>query len=198
MRIGYARVSTKLQDLTIQINELNKEGCEKIYKDKFTGTIKNRPEFNKLLEVLKAGDTLIITKLDRLGRSAKDAIEIIEDLFNREIKVHILNMGLMEDTPTGRLIFKIMTSFAEFERDMIVERTQAGLELARQDPNFKEGRPRVYSDADIESAIKDKKTMSYKQVTEKTGISKPTLYRAITKKKAEAITAETTQDQPIA
>jgi len=187
MKIGYARVSTLHQDLKAQIQTLENEDCKVIYKDKFTGTQKDRPEFNEMLEVLKEGDTLVITKLDRLARSAKDAIEIIRELFNKGVKVHILNMGIVEDTPTGRLVFTIMSAFAEFERDMIVERTQEGKAIARQKPDYREGRPRVYSKKQIEHALKLKETHSYKQVEELTGISKSTLIRAKKKKEQEQL-----------
>src|SRR5699024_12136783 len=124
MKYGYARVSTLHQDLQGQLQRLEQEGCEKIYKDKFTGTKRDRPQFNELLEVLKEGDTLTVTKLDRFARSTADGISTIKDLFERGVKVHVLNMGLVEDTPTGRLILNVMLSFAEFERDMLVERTE--------------------------------------------------------------------------
>jgi len=183
LKYGYARVSTVHQDLEAQIQELEKEGCDIIYKEKFTGTKKDRPEFQKLLSVLEEGDTLVVTKLDRFARSAADGMEIIKRLFERGIKVHVLNMGLVEDTPTGRLILNIMLAFAEFERDMIIERTQEGKAIAKQKPDFREGRPKKFSKKQIEHALKLKETHSYKQVEEMTGISKSTLIRA--KKKAE-------------
>lgn len=183
MKYGYARVSTYFQDLKSQLQVLENEGCEKNFKDKFTGTKKERPAFSELLNELKEGDTLVVTKLDRFARSVTDGIKTINMLFEKGVKVHVLNMGLVEDTPTGRLILSVMLAFAEFERDMIVERTQESKAIARQDPNFKEGRPRKYSSKQIEHAIKLKKTHTYRQVEELTGISKPTLYRAI--KKAE-------------
>lgn len=179
MKYGYARVSTTSQDLQVQINILKSEGCEILYQEKFTGTKTERKEFNKLFEVLKKGDTLVVTKLDRFARSVRNGIETIKELFEKGVKVHVLNMGLIENTPTGRLIFNIMMSFAEFERDMIVERTQEGKAIARQDPNFREGRPKKYSKKQIEHAIKLKETCTYRQVEELTGISKPTLYRAM-------------------
>src|SRR5690625_1124774 len=108
MKYGYARVSTVEQNLQSQIEQLEAEGCTKIYKDKFTGTKKDRKEFQKLLKVLKDGDTLVVTKLDRFARSTIDGINTIKELFERGIKVHILNMGLVENTPTGRLIFNVM------------------------------------------------------------------------------------------
>ena len=185
MKYGYARVSTVHQDLASQIQALEKEGCEVIYKDKFTGTKKDRPEFNKLLEVLKEGDTLVVTKLDRFARSAADGINTITELFERGVRVHVLNMGLVEDTPTGRLILNVMLAFAEFERDMIVERTQEGKAIAKQQPDFREGRPKKYSRKQIEHALRLKETYSYQQVEEMTGISKSTLIRAKRKTKAE-------------
>src|SRR5699024_12193545 len=109
-----------------------------IYTEKFTGTKMNRKEFNKLLGVLEEGDTLVVTKLDRYARSVRGGIEVIRQLFDKGVRVHVLNMGVIENTPTGRLIFNIMMSFAEFERDMIVERTQEGKMMAKQDPDFRE------------------------------------------------------------
>ena len=177
MKYGYARVSTIQQDLNGQIKQLENEKCDKIYQDKFTGTKKDRPAFNQLLDDLQTGDTLIVTKLDRFARSTVDGIQTIRDLFDKGIKVHVLNMGLVEDTPTGRLIFNIMTSFAEFERDMIVERTQEGKTLAREREGFREGRPKKYSKKQIDHALELKRKYSYKQVEELTGISKSTLIR---------------------
>jgi len=178
MKYGYARVSTVHQDLEGQLQALKNEGCEKIFQDKFTGTNKKRPQLQRLLHEIQGGDTLIVTKLDRLARSAIDGIETIRRLFQKGVRVHILNMGLVEDTPTGRLIFNVMLAFAEFERDMIVERTQEGKAIAKQDPNFQEGRPKIYGKEQIEHAIKLKETLTYKQVENKTGISKSTLIRA--------------------
>lgn len=178
MKYGYARVSTVHQDLKGQLQALQNEGCEKIYQDKLTGTKKDRPELQQLLQQINTGDTLVITKLDRIARSAMDGIETIKQLFQQGVRVHVLNMGLVEDTPTGRLILNVMLAFAEFERDMIVERTQEGKAIAKQDPNFREGRPKVYGKNQIEHALHLKETHTYKQVEKKTGISKSTLIRA--------------------
>ncbi|MED4464751.1 recombinase family protein [Metabacillus fastidiosus] len=178
MKYGYARVSTANQDLQSQLQTLKAEGCHKIYSEKFTGTKTNRPQFQKLLSLLKQGDTLVVTKLDRFARSSEDAIHTIKELFKQGIKVHVLNMGLIEDTPTGRLILTIMSGFAEFERDMIVERTREGKAIAKQRDDFKEGRPNKYSKKQIEHALKLLKSHSYKEVENMTGISKSTLIRA--------------------
>lgn len=179
MKYGYARVSTAGQDLESQIQSLELEGCEKIYSEHFTGTKADRPQFKLLLGELKTNDTLVVTKLDRFARSAEDAIHIIKKLLNNGIKVHVLNMGLVDNTPTGKLILTIMSGFAEFERDMIVQRTQEGKAIAKKNnPDFREGRPNKYSKKQIEHAVELLETNSYNQVAEITGISKSTLIRA--------------------
>ncbi|MBY0144321.1 recombinase family protein [Neobacillus niacini] len=178
MKYGYARVSTLHQDLETQLQALEKECCDKIFSEKFTGTKKDRPKFQEVLSLLKTGDTLVVTKLDRFARSAIDAIQIIRKLFEQGIKVHVLNMGLVENTPTGKLILTIMSGFAEFERDMIVERTQEGKAIAKQNPDFREGRPNKFGKKQIEHGLQLLETKSYKQVEEITGISKSTLIRA--------------------
>ncbi|PFN96145.1 resolvase [Bacillus sp. AFS076308] len=183
MKIGYARVSTTGQELEAQIEQLKAEGCDKIFSEKFTGTKTDRPVFQEVLSMLEDGYTLVVTKLDRFARSTVDGIQTIKALFDKGVKVHILNMGLVENTPTGRLIFNIMSSFAEFERDMIVERTQEGKAIAKQREDFREGRPNKFSKKQIEHALTLLNTHSYKEVESLTGISKSTLIRA--KKKQE-------------
>lgn len=178
MKYGYARVSTVSQDLEAQLRALEKEGCEKIYSEKFTGTKSDRPQFQELLSILQAEDTLVVTKLDRFARSTVDALKTIKSLFEKGVKVHILNMGLVENTPTGKLIFSVMSAFAEFERDMIVERTQEGKAIAKLREGFREGRPKKFSKTQIEHALQLLESNSYKQVENMTGISKSTLIRA--------------------
>lgn len=185
MKYGYARVSTVGQDLHAQMSTLEREGCEKIYSEKFTGTKADRPQFQALLQELSAGDTLVVTKLDRFARSTSEALTIVKELFDRGVKVHVLNMGLIENTPTGRLIFTIMSGFAEFERDLIVERTQEGKAIARQRDDFREGRPPKYSKKQIEHALSLLGTHTYTEVYYMTGISKSTLIRAKRKQSAE-------------
>jgi DNA invertase Pin-like site-specific DNA recombinase len=178
MKYGYARVSTVQQDLETQILALKKEGCDKIYSEKFTGTKTERPKFKQLLEQLNEGDTLVITKLDRFARSTVDAINTVKSLFERGVRVHILNMGLVENTPTGKLVFNVMSAFAEFERDMIIERTQEGKAIARQREDYREGRPKKFSKKQIEHALLLLRNHSYSQVEDLSGISKSTLIRA--------------------
>lgn len=179
MKYGYARVSTADQKLENQLEALKIAGADKIYQEKFTGTTTERPEFSKLLQQLNPDDTLIVTKLDRFARNTREALDIIQDLFNREIKVNILNMGLIDNTPTGQLIFTIFSAFAQFERDMIVTRTQEGKAYAkRNDPHFREGRPQTYTDEQMRLAYQLRQQgMTYKMIARKTGISERTQQR---------------------
>ena len=192
MIYGYARVSTKGQakdgnSLEAQEQLLRENGATEIYKDAFTGTKAHRPELDKLLSKIKSGDKLIVTKLDRIARSASQGIELVNTLLDKGVTVHILNMGMMDNTPTGKLIRTIMLAFAEFERDMIVERTQEGKAIAKQRDDFKEGRPVTYKREQINHALELLETRSYKQVEELTGISKSTLIRAKRKKQIAEI-----------
>lgn len=180
---GYIRVSTKGQakdgnSLEAQESTLRLHNVEIIYKDIFTGTKSNRPEFEKLLQVLRSGDTLIVTKLDRFARSLIEGSKIVNELIEKGVIVHILNIGVMDNTPSSKLIRNIFFSFAEFERDMIVERTKEGKEIAKQKPDFREGRPKKYKKKQIDLALELLKNNSYKEVEQMTGISKSTLIRA--------------------
>lgn len=186
MIYGYARVSTKGQandgnSLVRQVELLKENGATKIYSDSFTGTKTDRPEFNKLLNILKEGDTLVVTKLDRFARSMTQGSELVNELINKGIKVNILNIGIMDTTPTSKLIRNIFFSFAEFERDMIVERTQEGKAIAKTKEGFREGRPKKYSKKQLDNALKmltiNGGTHSYNEVSYLLGISKSTLIR---------------------
>ncbi|AJA21676.1 TPA: recombinase family protein [Bacillus thuringiensis] len=179
MKYGYARVSTVTQDLESQLQTLKAEGCEVIYSEKFTGTTTDRPELSKVLTVLSKGDTLTVTKLDRLARNTKEGIEIIEALFKRGIRVHVLNVGLLEDTTMGRFFLQTLLAVAEMERNLILERTQEGKIVARQNPNYKEGRPKSHSDKKLVEAMRMKEKMGYsfRQLSDATGISMSTLQR---------------------
>ena len=190
MIYGYARVSTRGQardgnSLEQQERLLKENGAEEIFKDSFTGTKTSRPQFDQLLEALKSGDRLVVTKLDRFARTARDGMALIQNLQDRGVIIHILNMGLIDDSPTGKLITQIMLAFAEFERDLIVERTREGKAIARQRPGFREGRPRKFSDEQIECALDLLKTNSYSKVQRITGISKTSLVRARREAKAK-------------
>ena len=147
--------------------------------DSFTGTKMTRPEFDKLLEELKAGDTLVVAKLDRFARS-----DLITKLIDDGIRVDVCNLGILDNSSMSTLMRNILLSFAQFERDMIVERTQEGKAIARQNPDFREGRPKKYSRTQINHALELLEHYSYRQVEEMTGISKGTLIRARRKEKS--------------
>ena len=183
MIYGYARVSTKGQakdgnSLEAQEKALRESGSNEIYVDAFTGTKTDRPEFDKLMDKIQKGDTLIVTKLDRFARSMTQGSELVSDLVEKGIKVYILNIGVMDNTPSSKLIRNVFFAFAEFERDMIVERTMEGKAIAKQNPDFREGRPKKYSRKQIEHALELLESNSYKQVEDMIGISKSTLIRA--------------------
>ncbi|XEC93389.1 recombinase family protein [Paenibacillus tarimensis] len=184
MIYAYARVSTVIQDLEAQIQQLEANGAQRIHSEKFTGTKKDRPEFTRLLGELKAGDTLMVTKLDRFARSTVDALTTIQELFDRGVRINVLNMGIIEDTTNGRLMLTIFSAFAQFERDMIVERTQEGKAAAKLKPGFREGRPKTYTEKQLLHAIGLLESNSYNEVAAMTGISKSTLIREVRRRKA--------------
>ena len=184
MIYGYARVSTVGQSingssLEEQVAALTEYGCNQIITEAYTGKTVDRPQFTALLSKLQSGDTLVVTKLDRFARSTVEGVQTVRDLFARDVKVHILNIGLIENTLSGNLILTVFLAFAEFERGMILERTQNGKALAKMQPGFREGRPPKYKPAQINHALELLGSgLSYRQVENVTGISKSTLVRA--------------------
>lgn len=189
---GYGRVSSRGQflygyGLEVQEDMLKQAGATKIYKDVFTGTKKSRPELNKLLSELKSGDTLIVCKLDRLGRTATDCVELVTKLVNGGVTINILNMGIVNLSPMGKLLLNVMAAFAEFERDIIVERFNEGKAVAKQDPSYHEGRKKKFTKKKIDMALEMLESKSFRQVEELTGISKSTLLRAKREKEAKEI-----------
>lgn len=189
MVYGYGRVSTKGQardgnSLDAQERLLKEHGAEIIYMDSFTGTKLQRPEFDKLLKVLKAGDTLVVAKLDRFARSVSQASDLITKLIDDGIRVDVCNLGILDNSSMSTLMRNILLSFAQFERDMIVQRCNEGKAIARQNPDFREGRPRDYGKKQINHALELLESHSYKEVVALTGISKSTLIRAKAEKKA--------------
>ena len=179
MLIGYARVSTQDQNLELQIDALNKAGCSTIFDDKIGGSRAERPGLTKALEQLRAGDTLVIWKLDRLGRSVKNLVDLVAALHTQGVHFNSLTDAINTGTPSGRFFFHVMASLAEMERELTVERTRAGLEVARKLGRIG-GRKRQMTDSKIESA---KKLLSNgvppRDVAKDLGVSVPTLYRWI-------------------
>ena len=187
MIYGYMRVSTASQSKGNSFEEqerlLRKNGATELYQDAFTGTRTDRPNFTILLNKLQDGDTLVITKLDRFARNTAEGLNVIQHLLERGVKVNILNMGTIDTTPTGKLILTVMLAFAEFERDMIVQRTTEGKAIARTKDNFVEGRPPKYDEDTVETALALLEHYNYREVAAITGISKSTLYRLHNKQK---------------
>ena len=196
MKFAYARVSTRKQsrdgnDLDDQIAKLKAVGFDELIVEEFTGYNNKRPLFDNLIQRLQKGDTLIVTKLDRFARSTATGSALINELLQRGVAVHILNMGLIDNTPTGRLITNIMLAFAEYERDLIIERTQAGKEIARTKNGFRDGRPPIdRKKKDFAANLILNEHKSYTEVSELTGLSKSTLIRAVRYAKANLILAD--------
>lgn len=183
-RWGYGRVSTKGQQkngnsLEDQRRKLEDAGCDEIILEAYTGTKTDRPEFTKLLEKLEPGDTLIVCKVDRFARTLREGLEVVESLMERGISVHVLNLGLLEDTPNGRLIFRIWLAFADYERDIIVERTQTGKEIAKEREDFTEGRPRREIPENFDEYVKRNAAgeISISQACKEMGVARAHWYR---------------------
>lgn len=189
MLFGYARVSTTDQKLDRQIDSLSEHGVHKanIYQEKITGTKRNRPELDRLMENIQAGDTVIISELTRLGRSTRDLINISEQFQDKGVELISLKENIDTTTATGKAMFGMLSVMAQFERDIISERTKEGLKSARARGNLG-GRPST-STKDIERALilYEAKDLSVKDICELIGISKPTLYKYVNEKNKEVI-----------
>ncbi|MDD5267570.1 MAG: recombinase family protein [Methylococcales bacterium] len=180
MKLGYARVSTKDQHLELQIDALTKAGCEKIYQDIASGARTERPALNEMINHLRPGDVLVIWKLDRLGRSLNHLIGLVNDLMKKNIGLQSLHDPIDTTTAQGRLSFNLFASLAEFERDLIRERTQAGLSAARA-RGRNGGRPKgipqkAEATACAAETLYKEGRLSVNEISEKLGIAKSTLY----------------------
>jgi len=183
VKYGYCRVSTVRQgkdgnSLEAQRELLITAGAEEIFEESFTGTKIQRPKLDMLIEKIQPGDTLIVTKLDRIARSISQGTEFIERLISMGVTVNILNLGVLDNTPASRLVRNIFLAFAEFERDMIVERTTEGKSLARLKEGYREGRPKKFRNEQMRHALMLLDSNSYSHVSDMTGISVSTLKRA--------------------
>lgn len=180
MKLGYARVSTSNQKLDLQIDALRQAGCEKIFTDIISGTKSERPNLNEMLKQLRSGDIVIVYKLDRLGRSLKDLISLVNHFLENDITIKSLSDNIDLGSSQGKLIFNIFSSLAEFERDLIRERTKAGLEAARARGRIG-GRPKglsskTHDTACIAEVLYKERKLSVRQIAEHLHISKRTLY----------------------
>lgn len=180
MKIGYARVSTQDQDLSLQLDALKTAGCGKIYKEKMTGSTRDRPELQKLLDQLREGDIVVIWKLDRLARSLKDLVNLVNEIQEKGGALHSLNDQIDTTTPHGKFTFHVFAALAEFERDIIRERTKAGLTAARARGRVG-GRPKGLSKkaqhtAIIAEKLYQERELTVKEICDQLSISRGTLY----------------------
>lgn len=191
MIYGYCRVSTKGQakdgnSLETQEKDiLSRYNDAQIYKEAYTGTTIDRPVFSEVVKMMKEHDILVVSKLDRLARNTEEGIHIVKELFKKKCSVHVLNVGLLEDTAMGQFFITTLLAVAELERNQIIERCQNGKAIAKQNPEFTEGRPKKFNQKQVNHALDLLESHSYKEVEQLTGISKSTLIRAKRKKQCE-------------
>ena len=179
-RIGYSRVSTADQDPALQVDALRTAGCEKIFTEKVSGTVRERPELSRVLEYLRPGDSLVVWRLDRLARSLSHLIDLVRDLDEREVGLVSISESIDTSTPGGRLVFHVFAALAQFERELIVERTEAGLAAARARGRVG-GRPRALTDRRLKIAAEmyESKQYTVSAIAEALGVSRATIYRSL-------------------
>ena len=193
MIYGYCRVSSKKQ-LEGNGIEVQKQEIQGKYKDtkiefieeQYTGGSTDRPKLTNLLNKLDEGDILVVSKLDRLARNTMEGLELVQKLFDKGVTVHVLNIGVLENTSMGKFFLTTLLAVAEMEKNTILERTMAGKEIAKQDPNFREGRPKKFTKKQMAHAVElIEAGNTYKEVVLMTGISRSTLARAVAKRRNE-------------
>ena len=185
MLYGYARVSTRGQQrdgngLDAQREALWAAGCSEVVEEAYTGTTVDRPVLDSLLSTLVEGDTLVVSKLDRIARTTVDGCRLVRDLIDRGVTVRVLNMGTLDNTPVGKMMVSVMFAMAEFERDMIVQRTREGREVARQRVGYREGRPRKEVDLDLvrlHSGMVERKEETVAEACAAVGVGRTLWYR---------------------
>lgn len=179
-RIGYGRVSTLDQNLESQSDALKAAGADKVFVEKITGTKASRPQLDKVREQLREGDTLVITRMDRLGRSAKDLLNIVSELDTLGVDLEIIEQNIDTKTPEGKLFFTMVAGFAEFEHSMMVARTKDGLAAARARGRVGGRKPKL-SEAQKATISKlyDSKELTVSEIAEQFGVTRPTVYRAV-------------------
>lgn len=184
MKIGYARVSTTDQNLDRQTDNLNAQGCERIYEEKMTGTKAHRPVLDTVLATLREGDTLVVESFSRLSRSTKDLLEVVDRLKAMGVNLVSLKEQLDTTTATGKMMLTVLSALSQFERDIIAERTVEGLRAAKARGRLG-GRPKASQKA-VEMALSlyDADTMSIRQISEATGVSTSTINRRVAERKA--------------
>lgn len=177
---GYARVSTRGQDLHDQIDQLknNNVDVKNIYAEKYTGTKLDRPEFDKLVSKLQPNDEVVVTKLDRLARNTREALDVMDPLMEKGVTFNVLNIGVLDNKPQGKFFRTVLLAVAEMERDMIVERTQSGKRYAKaHNPNYREGRPKRQITPHYRAVYDYLQKHSYSETEKAFNISRSTIYR---------------------
>lgn len=189
MKYGYARVSSASQNLTAQKKALTESGANKVYSEKVSGKSMDRKQLDRLLKELKKGDTLIVTKMDRIARNVREGIDFIESLNSNGVTLHVLNMGIFDNTPTSKLIQNILLSVADWEREIILERQREGIALAKANGKYKGRKPKYTKQhKGLEHALElfENRTtnkLTVKEIEDITNISKSTIYRAVRENK---------------
>jgi DNA invertase Pin-like site-specific DNA recombinase len=184
---GYARVSTRTQErdgnsLASQREALLEAGCDEVVCEAFTGTTTDRPLLDALLGRLEDGDSLVVTRLDRIARSTVEGCSLVRDLVSRGVTVRVLNMGVLDSSPVGKMLVSVMFAMAEFERDMIVQRTAEGREVARQRPGYREGRPPAEVERDVllaHAAAVRERSETVADACRACGVGRTTWYRLL-------------------
>ncbi|MGB3954230.1 MAG: recombinase family protein [Brooklawnia sp.] len=186
--LGYARVSTSDQDASLQVDALKAAGCYRVFVDTVSGALEHRPEFDKVLDQLRPGDTLVVWRLDRLGRSIRHLIDQLRALDERGVGFRSLQETIDTTSSGGRLVFHVFAALAEFERDLIRERTNAGLAAARARGRTG-GRPSSLSPAQIKAARRmyEQNEMTVAQIGDVLGVSRTTIYRALNRQSTQAV-----------
>ena len=186
-KIGYARVSTIDQNLDVQTDALTAAGCSRVFKDRASGKLDRRPQLDAALDYLRPGDQLVVTKLDRLGRSLRHLLNLMADLERRRIDLQVIDQGLDTSTPAGKLIFAVIGAVAEFERDLISERTRAGLTAARARGRKGGRRPAMTPErAAVAQQMYDSREHTMAVIAKTVGVSRATLYRSLSEGQAAA------------
>lgn len=188
---GYARVSAADQNLDTQIEQLKEHGCTEIFQETITGVAARKPVFEKLLSIVQPGDSIVVTRIDRLGRDTLQMLTLIEELNKRGVRLEILNLPFDANNSMGKALMQVAMVFAQLERDMIKEKQRAGIELAKKRGVYR-GRPHTYTERHkgLQHALelfrnRDKNGMTVDQISEITGISRATIYRAARQQKSE-------------
>src|SRR5699024_6783318 len=186
-KIGYARVSTRDQNLNSQIDVLNRHGCDRIFSEKVRGRKYKRTELDKCIEYLREVDTLVITRLDRLGRTTKQLIELAQQLEEHEIDLEIIDMNITTNDAMGKMFFTMMSAFAELEANLLSERTKKGLESARSRGRMG-GRPKLQKDKrETVISLYEGKKYTINEIIRMTGVSKSTIYNIVNSHTEEKI-----------